>query len=97
MWRVPEANPDARNYYIIVEALSADGRLLQVPVVNEESGQIEYVSKWGLRVAEDVFRRIAADKQDDGIIQQRKFGVKQSGQLQPDYLISTTGAAITQW
>lgn len=97
VWRVPEANPDARNYYIIVEALSADGRLLQVPVVNEESGQIEYVSKWGLRVAEDVFRRIAADKQDDGIIQQRKFGVKQSGQLQPDYLISTTGAAITQW
>ncbi len=97
VWRVPEANPDARNYYIIVEALSADGRLLQVPVVNEESGQIEYVSKWGLRVAEDVFQRIAADKQDDGIIQQRKFGVKQSGQLQPDYLISTTGAAITQW
>jgi len=97
VWRVPEANPDARNYYIIVEALSADGRVLQVPVLNEESGRIEHVSKWGLRVAEDVFRRIAADKQDDGIIQERKFGVKQSGQLQPDYLIPTTGAAITQW
>ena len=41
VWRVPDANPDARNYYIIVEALSADGRSLQVPVVNEESGQIE--------------------------------------------------------
>ena len=97
VWRVPEANPDARNYYIIVEAVSADGRLLQVPVVNEESGQIEHVSKWGLRVDEDVFQRIAADKQDDGIIQQRKFGAKHSGQLQPDYLIPTTGAAITQW
>jgi hypothetical protein len=97
VWRIPEANPDARNYYIIVEALSADGRSLQVPVVNEESGQIEHVSKWGLRVDEEVFQRIAADKQDDGIIQQRKFGVKQSGQLQPDYLIPTTGAAITQW
>ena len=97
VWRVPDANPDARNYYIIVEAVSADGRLLQVPVVNEESGRIEQVSKWGLRVDEEVFQRIAADKQDDGIIQQRKFGVKQSGQLQPDYLIPTTGAAITQW
>jgi hypothetical protein len=97
VWRIPDANPDARNYYIIVEALSADGRPLQVPVVNEESGQIESVSKWGLRVEEDVFKRIAADKQDDGIIQQRKFGVKRSGQLQPDYLITTTGAAITQW
>ena len=97
IWRIPEANPDARNYYIIVEAVSADGSLLQVPVVNEENGRIERVSKWGLRVDEDVFRRIAADKQDDGIIQQRKFGVKHSGKLQPDYSISTTGAAITQW
>jgi hypothetical protein len=97
VWRVPEANPDARNYYIIVEAVSPDGRTLEVPVVNEETGRTERVSKWGLRVEEEVFRRIAADKQDDGIIQQREFGVKRSGQLKPDYRIATTGAAITQW
>jgi hypothetical protein len=97
VWRVPEANPDARNYYIIVEAVSPDGRTLQVPVVNEETGRIERVSKWGLRVEAEVFRRIAADKQDDGIIQQREFGVKRSGQLKPEYRIATTGAAITQW
>lgn len=97
LWRVPEANPNARNYYIIVEALAADGRTLQVPVVNEETGRTERISKWGLRVEENVFHRIAADKQDDGIIQQREFGVKQRGQLKPDYRIPTTGAAITQW
>ena len=97
VWRVPDANPNARNYYIIVEALAADGRTLQVAVVNEETGRTERVSKWGLRVEEDVFRRIAADKQDDGIIQQREFGVKRSGHLIPDYQIPTTGAAITKW
>jgi anti-sigma-K factor RskA len=97
VWRVPDANPNARNYYIIVEAVAADGRQLQVPVVNEESGRTERVSQWGLRVEEDVFRRIAADKQDDGIIQRREFGVKRSGELQPDYRIPTTGAAITRW
>jgi hypothetical protein len=97
VWRVPEANPDARNYYIIVEAVAADGGTLKVPVVNEETGRTERVSKWGLRVEEEVYRRIAADKQDDGIIQQREFGVKRSGQLQPDYRIATSGAAITQW
>ncbi len=70
---------------------------VKVPVVNEESGRTERVSQWGLRVEEDVFRRIAADKQDDGIIQRREFGVKRSGQLQPDYRIPTTGAAITRW
>ena len=97
VWRIPDANPDARNYYIIVEAVAPDGRTLQVPVVNEETGRTERVSKFGLRVEENVFKRIAKDKQDDGIIQQRKFGVKRSGELQPDYRISTTGAAITQW
>ncbi|MEN8803978.1 MAG: DUF6384 family protein [Thiogranum sp.] len=97
IWRVPEANPNARNYYIIVEALAADGRTLEVPVVNEENGRTERVSRWGLRVEKAVFERIAADKQDDGIIQQRQFGVKQSGQLKPDYRVPTSGAAITQW
>ena len=97
VWRVPEANPDARNYYIIVEALAADGRTLQVPVVNEENGRTERVSKWGLRVEKVVFERISADKQDDGIIQQTQFGTKQSGRLKPDYRIPTSGAAITQW
>ena len=97
VWRVPEANPKARNHYIIVEALAADGRTLEVPVVNEENGRTERVSKWGLRVEKAVFERIAADKQDDGIIQQRQFGVKQSGQLKPDYRVPTSGAAITQW
>jgi Family of unknown function (DUF6384) len=97
VWRIPEANPDARNYYIIVEAAAPDGTTLQVPVVNEETGRTERVSKWGLRVEEDVFNRIAEDKQDDGIIQQSKFGVKRAGEPHPDYRIPTTGAAITKW
>ncbi len=97
VWRIPEANPDTRNYYVIVEAVAPDGTTLQVPVVNEETGRTERVSKWGLRVEEDVFNRIAKDKQDDGIIQQREFGVKHAGELHPDYRIPTTGAAITQW
>jgi hypothetical protein len=97
VWRIPDDNPDARNYYIIVEAVAPDGGVLQVPVANEETGRTERVSKWGLRVDEEVFRRIAHDKQDDGIIQQREVAVKRSGELQPDYRIPTTGAAITQW
>lgn len=97
VWRIPDANRSAKNYYIIVEPVGADGRILEVPVVNEETGKTERVSKWALRVEEKVFQRIAADKQDDGIIQDRVFGTKQRGQLKPDYRIQTTGAALTQW
>ena len=97
VWRMPELNPSARNYYVIVEAVTADGRTLTLPVRNEEDGRTYNVSKWGLRVDEQLYRKIAADKQDDGIIQNRDFGVKQRGQLTPEYVMPTTGAAITAW
>jgi len=97
VWRVPDVNQAARNYYIIVEAIAADGSPLRVPIENEETGKIELVSQWGVRVDKRVFDRIAADKQDDGIIQQDILGHKAAGQLQPDYRVPTTGAAITSW
>ena len=97
VWRMPELNPDARNYYIIVEAVTAEGRTLTLPVLNEEDSRTYQVSQWGLRVDEQVYRQIAADKEDDGIIQNRDFGVKRRGQLAPEYIMPTTGAAITAW
>ena len=97
IWRIPDANTNARNYYIIVEAVTPEGRTLKRTVVNEENGKSYQVDKWGLRVEEPLFQRIAADKQDDGIIQQNRFGVKRRGYLTPEYLLPTTGGAITDW
>ena len=97
VWRMPEVNTDARNHYVIVEAVTADGGTLTLPVRNEEDGKTYKVSKWALRVSEQLYRQIAADKSDDGIIQQRDFGVKRRGRLAPDYLMPTTGAALTAW
>lgn len=97
VWRIPEANPDARNYYLIVEAIGAGGRPISVPVRNEETGKIERVERWGLRVDQKTFERVAADKQDDGIIQDDLLGSKAPGELEPDYRVPTSGAAITEW
>ena len=97
IWRIPDANTNARNYYIIVEAVTPEGRVLKRTVVNEENGKRYEVDKWGLRVEESLFERIAADKQDDGIIQQNRFGIKRRGYLAPEYLLPTTGGAITAW
>jgi hypothetical protein len=97
VWRVPALNPQTRNYYIIVEAVTEEGTVLSLPVTNEEDGKTYTVSAWGLRVDERLFMQIAADKQDDGIIQNRRFGIKRRGYLKPEYLIPTTGAAITSW
>ena len=97
IYRVPENNPSTRNYYIIVEAVTPDGKRLSLPVTSEEDSRPQMVSKWGLRVSASFFDKIKRDKMDDGIIQNNRFGVKKRGYLTLEYLVPTTGAAITKW
>jgi hypothetical protein len=97
VWRVPDLNTNARNYYLIVEPVAAGGEILQVPVMSEETDKQTMVSKWGIRVEENVFQRIAADKKDDGIIQNNTLGTKKKGYLDPSYVIPISGGAITSW
>jgi hypothetical protein len=97
VWRVPDANTGARNHYLIVEAIAPDGGRLTLPIQSEETGSVERVSSWGLRVDEATWQRVAADKADDGIIQERVVGRKVAGELQPEYVVTTTGGAITRW
>ncbi len=97
VWRVPERNPNARNFYLIVEAVGRDGKSLTMTITNEEDGDRVQTRKWGLRVGERTYQRVAADKRDDGIIQGRRIGEKRRGYLEPEYLIQTSGDAITKW
>jgi len=97
VWRVPDINVGARNYYIIVEPIDPNGRRLRVPIENEETGVTQTVSSWGMRVDEETYNRVAQDKTDDGIIQDDTFGEKRAGRLEPDYLFPTTGGSITTW
>jgi hypothetical protein len=97
VWRVPQNNPNARNYYVIVEAITTDGKRLTASIISEEDGKTHTVKQWGLRVSASVFEQIKRDKTDDGIISNNVFGQKKRGYLQPQYLIPTTGGAITQW
>lgn len=97
VWRVPDLNTRARNYYIVVEAVDPSGRVLTVPIQNEETKKTEPVKTWALRVDERTFRAVAADKQDNGIIERDRFGYKARGTLVPEYEMKTTGGAITKW
>lgn len=97
VWRIPEVNSTARNYYLIVEAIDRKGNVVSVPILNEESNSSQSVKLWGIRVSQGIFQQVAADKSDDGIIQNNKVGSKQVGELQANYLIKTSGAAITEW
>ena len=97
VFRIPDVNEQARNYYVIVEAIDSRGNVLTLPILDEETGATKRVKAWGLRVDEHVFNAVANDKKDDGIIQNNQFGAKKRGRLVPDYTMPTTGAAITTW
>ncbi len=96
-WTFPEINRDATNYYIVVEAVDGDGNILKLPIANEETGQIETVALWGLRVPEFVYNSVGADKRDDGIIQRNIIGQKEAGFLEINYSIPVSGGAVTRW
>ena len=48
-------------------------------------------------MSEETFYKVAADKNDDGIIQGNKVGKKAIGYLKPVFSIPTSGATITEW
>jgi hypothetical protein len=97
VWRVPEANPRGRNFYLIVEAVDRNGRPVEVPITSEEDGRTTRVSKWGLRVPAEEFERVRQDKLREGMVGQPVVGVKQAGQMAPVWTVPTTGGAILSW
>ena len=97
VWRYPVDRQAARNYYLIVEAVSPSGQRLELPITSEEDGTTRMVSAWGLRVDAGVFEQVRRDKESDGMVTEKRVGHKKRGFLSPDYEISTTGGTITEW
>ena len=92
-WRTRD---NIRNNYLVVRALDADGRAVTVPIRNEESGATRRVSEWGERVPQEVYDRVAADKQDNGIIDDEEFGFKRRGFITAERRYPDVGQ-ITEW
>ena len=97
LWRAATAAPGGRNYYILVEPVASDGRVLAIDVRNEENGKTERVRQFGVRVPKAVFDQISADKRDNGIVDRDVFGEKRQGDLEPTYQYPVAGGWITAW
>lgn len=97
VWRIPQINQEARNYYLIVEAIDAKNNVVSLDILDEETNVRSRVKTWGLRVNEATFFRVAGDKKDDGIIQNNQIGEKPVGFITPKFTIPTTGGTITKW
>jgi hypothetical protein len=83
VWRESVDRPGTRNYYLLVEAVGPDGRALDLSVRNEEDGRTERVRTFGVRVPQEVYDAVRADKQDNGIVDRNVLGVKRRGAREP--------------
>jgi hypothetical protein len=99
VWRLPprKLQSRAKNYYLIVEAVAPDGHKVALPIRNEETGETETVTKFGVRVPEAVFEAVRRDKTDDGIVQKNILGVRKRGSQAIEYQMPFEGGFITKW
>ena len=96
VWRFRDEDRRVRNYYLIVEARDAAGRLVELEITNEETGRTETVSVWAERVPRATYDRVAADKQDNGIVDENEFATKRRGYEMLQRLFEDVGQ-ITRW
>ena len=95
--RIPDANRNAENYYIVVEAVTPDGAVLERSIVSEENGQTETVNIWAQRVSPTIYNAVRRDKQEDGIVQKGELGEKRRGELDIDWRTGVQDGAVTKW
>ncbi|MEO6597379.1 MAG: DUF6384 family protein, partial [Planctomycetota bacterium] len=91
-------------YYVIVEAVAADGGVLPRRVRNAETQRVDMVTKWGEQVTDAVWNRIVADEKADGVVDERTFAEKVRGVFAETIRIEDAagkpmrrGRQITQW
>jgi hypothetical protein len=96
-WRQANDQPNAMNYYLVVEAVAPGGRVLKVPIRSVEEQRTENVSMWAQRVDKSTFDRVAAEKASSGMVVNDILGRKARGELEPQFDEAVPGGAITEW
>jgi hypothetical protein len=96
-WRQSESQPNAMNYYLVVEAVAPGGRVLNVPISSVETQKSERVNIWAQRVAKPTFDRVGAEKASNGMVVNDILGHKAAGELTPRFDEPVPGGAITKW
>jgi hypothetical protein len=97
VFKVPDVNESARNYYLIVEAVTPGGEILSLPVTSEEDRKSATVAKWGVRVPERVFDAVRRDKEADGIVDDAVVAEKPRGSLKPAWTVPVEAGRILEW
>jgi hypothetical protein len=97
VFRIPDVNTGARNYYLIVEAVTPDGRCSRARSSTRRRAAPRRSRPSACACLEEVYDAVRRDKSDDGIIQDNVVGEKPRGALDPVYTMPVMGGMITRW
>ena len=97
-------NGRVSGYYLVVEALDRNGNALRRSIVNTETKSRDMVTMWGEEVELDVFERIVADKQKDGVVDENVVAKKVRGIMSEEFVLDDgrgrpipKGRRVTKW
>ncbi len=86
-----------RAYFVVVDALDANGNPVRLPIRNDETNQTETVSRFAVRVPLETFNAVRDDKAKNGIVQNARLGEKRRGYLEPEFRMPVLESRITRW
>jgi len=86
-----------RAYFLVVDAVDANGEPVSLPVRNDETNETETVSRFAVRVPVETFDAVRQDKAANGIVQNARLAEKRRGYLEPEFLMPTLPGRITSW
>jgi hypothetical protein len=88
----------ANYYYVIVEAVTPDNRVLSRTIVNEETQKSERISVWGERVPKELYDQVKEEKTKRGRVENKILLSKERGYLQfKAGRLGERTAQITRW
>lgn len=91
---------DAREihgHYLVIEAVDQHGAAAVMPIQDEQTGEVQLVNLFAVRVPEAEFERVAQEKMLHGAVRNPVVGVKQVGALAPKFSIPTAGGYLAAW
>ena len=86
-----------RAYFVVVDAIDPENKPVQLSIRNDETNQVETVSRFAVRVPMEVFEAVRGDKAKNGIVQNARMAEKRRGFLQPEFRMTALEGRITRW
>jgi hypothetical protein len=86
-----------RAYFVVVDALDPEGKPVQLAIRNDETNQVETVSRFAVRVPVETYDAVRNDKAKNGIVQNARMAEKSRGFLEPEFRMAALEGRITRW